>query len=134
MARANKTAPGIPAPEANANGGNIAETAVQSTLFDRADFIPEESGGEAAETARRAVALRDYLRANGSGTLEAALVAAGLPVAPPAPLRACVVNCRAPIVAMKEGWAVPSGGIARACLSAAAHRGRIGHYLLKAQP
>jgi hypothetical protein len=133
MARANKKAPGIPAPEANANAETLAESAVQSTLFDRADFIPEASADEAAETARRAVALRDYLRANGSGTLEAALTAAGLPLVPPAPLRACVVNSRAPIVAMREGWAIPSGGIARACLSAAAHGGRIGHYR-KAQP
>jgi hypothetical protein len=128
MDRANKTAPGIPAPEANANGGDHTGNAVQSTLFDRTDFIPQETGGEAAETTRRAIALRDFLRANGSGTLEAALVAAGLPLAPPAPMRAYVVNCRAPIVAIREGWAVPSGGIARACLSAAAHRGRIGHY------
>lgn len=133
MEDANKTAPGIPAPEANANAGNLVETAVQSTLFDRADFIPEETGDEAAETARRAVALRDYLRAHGSGTLEAALDAAGLSLVPPAPLRACVVNCRAPIVAMREGWAIPSGGISRACLSVAAHGGRIGHYR-KGQP
>lgn len=119
--------------DASANAGNIAGKPHQSTLFDRADYIPEEIGNEAAETARRAVALRDFLRANGSGTLEAALAAAGLPLVPPAPMRACVVNCRAPIVAMREGWAVPSGGIARACLSAAAHGGRIGHYR-KAQP
>jgi len=101
----------------------------QTMLFDRADFIPEADANEAAETARRAVALRDFLREHGSGTLEAALAAAGMPLAPPAPMRAWVVNCRAPIVAMREGWAVPSGGIARARISIAAHGGRIGHYL-----
>ncbi len=111
------------------NMAQYIETPRQTMLFDRSDFIPEGTRDEATETLRRAVVLRDYLREHGSGTLEAAIAAAGMPVAPPSPMRACVVNCRAPIVAMREGWAIPSGGIARARLSEAAHGGRIGHYL-----
>ena len=115
------------------NMAQSIETPRQTMLFDRADFIPEGSLDEATETLRRAVVLRDFLCEHGSGTFEAAIAAAGMPLAPPPPMRACVVNCRAPIVAMREGWAIPSGGIARARLSDAAHGGRIGHYR-KGQP
>ena len=98
----------------------------QETLFDVSAFIPVGNMDEAAETYVRARVLRDYLIANGAGTFEAAIAWAGLPPLPRG--RACVVNCRAPIVAIRNGWAIPSGGICRGKLAPQAHGGRIGHY------
>jgi len=129
MDHANKTAPGSRAPEATAKIEIIPEALGQTMLFDRADYIPEASSDEAGETYRRAVVLRDYLAKVGGGTFEGAIAAAGLPLPPPLPMRAFVVNCAAPKLAMRLGWAIPSGGIARAQLSRAGHGGRIGHYL-----
>ena len=129
---ANAIAPGADDAEGNdscTKESKHISTPHQTILFDRAEYIPAADDDEACETLRRAIALRDFLREHGSGTLEAALAAAGMPLAPPSPMRAFVVNCRAPIVAMKYGWAIPSGGIARARISIAAHGGRIGHYL-----
>ena len=105
---------------------NVPQFPVQTTLFDVSDFIPEGDLNEAAETLARAMVLRDYLQACGAGTFEAAIAWAGLPPLPKG--RACVVNCRAPIEAMKMGWAIPSGGICRSTLARQAHRGKIGHY------
>lgn len=122
--------PSVAAPEPhNPTAGhltNLPQFPVQTTLFNVEDFIPEGDTNEAAETYARAKVLRDYLQACGAGTFEAAIAWAGLPPLPKG--RACVVNCRAPIVAIKNGWAIPSGGICRGKLAPQAHGGRIGHY------
>lgn len=135
MDNANKTAPGIPAPEANANDAEHRENPRQSTLFDLpgiaapvVDAVPVPDDCEHLEIAERADALRRFLLANPSGgTLEAALTWAGLPMAPRG--RPWVVNAEAPRAAMRAGWAVRSGGVCRAVTSRAAHHGLVRHYL-----
>lgn len=116
-----------------ANVGNPSEKRRQSTLTDLTgealpSVTPLAEGSEEGETLRRAEVLRDYLATHGSGTFEQAIAAAGLPPAPPPPMRAYVVNSHAPSMAMRMGWAVPSGGICRAN-APQANGGRIGHYL-----
>ncbi len=135
MNRANKKAPGIPAPEPNANDAEYRENPRQSTLFDLpgiavpvVDAVPVPDDCEHLEIAERADALRRFLLANPSGgTLEAALTWAGLPMTPRG--RPWVVNAEAPRAAMRAGWAVRSGGICRAVTSRAAHHGLVRHYL-----
>lgn len=108
--------------------GTSTPNGLQTTLFDRTDFIRMAGGDESAEIYYRATVMRDFLRIHRTGTFEAALVEAGVPLTPPSPMRAYVVNCRAPKVAMREGWAIKSGGMPRATFSEAAHGGGIRHY------
>ena len=126
----NNRGPSVSAPEplnqTADHAVSVRQAPVQTTLFNVEDFIPEGDTDEAAETYYRATVLRDYLIAVGPGTFEAAIAWAGLPPLPKG--QTLVVNCRAPIEAMKKGWAIPSGGICRSTLARQAHRGRIGHY------
>lgn len=134
MPRANKRAPGIPAPEANANGHDHAENAadssvrrafegwtppIQETLFDLEDISPptdppdaEGTGLERAYARRCADALGSYLLDHPTATLERALAAAGL--TPPPGARLCVVHPLAARWALRDGLAELSGGATRA--------------------
>ena len=118
--------PEVPSNPTAGAGSIIHRKPKQETLFDVSVFIPEGDLDEVAETYARARVLRDFLIASGGGTFEAAIAWAGLLPLPKG--RACVVNCRAPIVAIRNGWAIPSGGICRGKLAPQAHGGRIGHY------
>ncbi len=108
---ANKTAPGIAAPEAHANDSKHAEKPRQSTPPTDPP-IAEGTEMEHAYARRCTDALGAYLLDHSTATLERALADAGL--TPPRGARLYVVHPLAARWALRDGLAELSGGVTRA--------------------
>jgi hypothetical protein len=118
--------------DATANKAHSVENPQQSTLFDPGglaapDDLPAVLGTdvERAYARRAADALGQYLAVHQTGTLEAALAAAGL--VPPPGVRLYVVHPLAVRLAMRDGLAELSGGVVRAA-APQANGGRVWVY------
>lgn len=120
------SAPGPHNPTAG-HVANVPQFPVQTTLFDVSDFIPKDEMNEAAEMLERAIAMRDYVQKVAEYTyLEDAVEWAGLPPRPRG--RAFVVNSGAPLLALRMGWVVRSGGKRAAEKFTQSHKGLVRQY------
>ena len=106
---------------------NVPQFPVQTTLFDVSQFIPDGDMNEAAEMLERAIAMRDYVQKVSEYTyLEDAVEWAGLPPRPRG--RAFVVNSGAPLLALKLGWVIRTGGKRAAEKFSQSHGGLVRQY------